>query len=114
MPNGNPNFEQEDLPLLQAFFAKISPVLDDFSKVHNLCIEKYPHDGPEWAFLFKHPIGGMGQIEVERSDENSILIRLSWCIDDYDTSVRFLKYPAPKQVGIEFTELRNALENALE
>jgi hypothetical protein len=36
MPNGNPYFEREELPLLESFFAKISPVLENFAKSHNL------------------------------------------------------------------------------
>jgi hypothetical protein len=96
------------------FFAKISPVLDDFESSHNLLIEKYPHDGPAWSFKFKHPVDGVGQIEVEKSGEDTILVRWSWWIDDYDTSTRFLKYPPPKKVGMEHGEVRNALEKALE
>lgn len=114
MPNGNPYFEREELPLLETFFAKISPVLEDFTKSHNLLIERYPHDGPAWFFMFKHPVAGMGQIEVEKSSQDAILVRWSWSIDDYDTSTRFLKYPPPKKIGMEHGEVRNALENALE
>jgi hypothetical protein len=113
MPNGNPRFEQEELPLLESFFARIASVLEDFAGSHNLLIEKYYHDGPAWSFKFKHPVAGIGQIEVEKSDKDSILLRGSWWIDDYDTSTRFMKYPSAKKIGVEHNELRNALENAL-
>ncbi|MHC4213515.1 MAG: hypothetical protein ACYSWP_09110 [Planctomycetota bacterium] len=114
MPNGNPNFEKEELPLLEAFFAKISSVLEDFSSSHNMQINKYYHEGPSWAFMFKHPVNGTGQIEVEKVNDNFVLIRKSWTIDDFDTSTRFLKYPPPSEnIGLDHIELHQALEEAL-
>lgn len=113
MPNGNPNFETEELPLLEMFFAKISSVLESFSDDHNLLIEKYYHDGPAWTFKFRHPVDGVGQIEVQKCDNDTVLIGYGWYIDDYDTSTRFLKYPSPKKIGLDHTDLRKALENSL-
>ena len=114
MPNAIPNFEREELPLLETFFAKIAPVLEDFARAHNLLIEKYPHDGPAWFFMFKYPVAGMGQIDVEKFGQDAILVRCSWGINDYDTSTRFLKYPPPKKVGIKHPEVRKAIEDALD
>lgn len=113
MPNGYPDFENNELPLLEAFFARISPVLETFAVEHNLLIEKYYHDGPVWTFKFKHPVDGMGQIEVEKVNDNNVLIRKSWSIDDYETSTRFLKYLHGNNIGLEHAELREALERAL-
>lgn len=113
MPNGNPNFEKEELPLLEAFFAKISSVLESFANNHNMLIVKYFHDGPSWSFQFKHPLDGSGQIEVEKTDDDSVLLRKSWSIDDYDISTRFLKYPPGKKMGLDHAELHQALEDAL-
>ena len=104
-----------DFVELESFFNTISVVLEDFATTYNLMIEKYPHHGPEWSFIFKHPIDGTGQIEVERVDDTSILIRKSWWIDDFDTSVRFMKYPPPSQkIGLNHNGLRQVLEDALE
>lgn len=114
MPNGNPNFETEELPLLEAFFARISPVLESFSNTHNLLVEKYYHEGPSWSFLFKHPLGGSGQIEVEKTEDDCILLRKSWSIDDYESSTRFLKYPPGNKMGLDHTELHQSLEDALQ
>lgn len=115
MPNGNPNFRNEELPSLEAFFAKISSVLESFANSHNMLIEKYYHEGPSWSFMFKHPIDGTSQIEVEKLDDNYVIIRQSWWIDDFDTSTRFMKYPPPgEKIGLDHTELCQALEYALE
>lgn len=113
MPNGSPNFHKEELPLLEAFFAKISPVLNSFALDHNLHVEKYYHEGPSWSFQFKNQKGGIGQIEVGKKDDDKITLLNCWWIDDYDTSTRFLKYPSGKELGLDHHELYQALENAL-
>ncbi len=114
MPNGNPNFEKEELPLLEAFFSRISSVLELFSNEHNLLIKKYYHEGPSWSFMFKHPIGGVGKIDVQKNDNDTVCVGYGWWIDDYDTSTRFMKYPPPSgKIGLDHIGLRQALEDAL-
>lgn len=114
MPNGTPNFEKEELPLLEAFFGKISSVLESFANSYHILIERYYHEGPSWSFMFKHPIDGTGQIEVEKVNDNFVLIRKSWWVDDFDTSTRFMKYPPPsKKIGLDHIELHQELEDAL-
>ncbi|MCE5186482.1 MAG: hypothetical protein LLF76_10190 [Planctomycetaceae bacterium] len=113
MPNGDPDFYQYKLPLLEAFFAKITPVLESFAETHNLKIEKYYHQGASWSLMFKHPEGGIGQIEVLKI-ENVVLICESWWIDDYDTSTRFFKYSPGNRTELAHTALRQALETALQ
>ena len=76
-------------------------------------IEKYPHHGPEWSFSFKHPLDGRGQIEVEKTEDDFVLIRKSWSIDDYDTSTRFLKYLPGQKSVLDHSDLHQALEKAL-
>lgn len=93
---GNVKWKKEFVEL-EAFFSRISEVLEDFAATHNLMIEKYPHHGPEWAFMFRHPNGGVGQIEVEKSGDDHVIVRLSWHIDDYDKLTRFLNYPQQKE-----------------
>ena len=114
MPNGSPNFEKEELPLLEAFFAKISSVLDSFANNHNMLITKYYHQGPSWNFQFKHPTDGVGKIDVQKSDNDTVYVGYGWWIDDYDTSTRFMKFIQGKNIGIDHGELRQVLEDALE
>jgi len=116
MPNGNPNFEKEELPFLEAFFSKISSVLESFSNEHNLLIEKYYHEGPSWNFQFKHPVDGVGKIQVQKNDNDTVCVGYVWWIDDYDTSTSFMKCTPPggEQIGLDHIELRQALEDALE
>ncbi len=99
---------------LEIFFNKISDVLEDFAATYNLLIEKYPHHGSSWTFRFKHPLEGSGQIEVEKTSDDSVLIRKSWSIDDYDTSTRFLKYITGESIGIDHSQLFKTLEDTLD
>ena len=110
--NGNVKWKKEFLEL-ETFFGKISETLEDFAATYNLMIEKYPHHGPEWAFRFRHPNGGVGQIEVEKSGHDHVIVRHSYHIDDYDKLTRFLKYPQGERCSLDNKTLRILLEKKL-
>ena len=113
MPNGHPKWKEKKLPKLKEFFSRIASVLEEFAQTHNLMIEKYYHQGPLWTFMFQHPKGGSGQIEVEKSGRDSVLIRCSWYIDDYDNNTRWLKYPSDEKCSLDHRVLREFLEESL-
>ncbi len=113
MPNGNPKWKEKELPKLERFFNRIATVLEEFAQIHNLMIERYYHEGPGWTFMFQHPKGGSGQIEIERSGQNAILIRCSWYIDDYDNNTRWLKYPPGQKCSLDHATLKAVLEESL-
>ena len=114
MPNGDPNWAKNELPQLEAFFCKISDILEEFAATHNLMIEKYYHQGQDWTFRFRHPKGGLGGLTVKKSDEvDSVWIGGFWWIDDYDKCTRSSKHTDMKRSSIREKELRAFLVRML-
>ena len=85
MPNGNPDFNVKEL---ERFFSALAAVLEGFAQRHNLRLEKYYHQAPSWGFLFRHPSGGVGKIEVQRVSEATVCILSDWWYDDFDAATR--------------------------
>jgi len=112
MPNGDPDFGLKQKPELERFFGVIGTVLEEFAQRHNLRIEKYYHQSPSWSFLFRHPKGGIGQIEVQRASEATISIVSDWWYDDYDAATRFIRSASVGPVPLN-SELASGLEKAL-
>lgn len=110
MPNGDPNWGKKELPKLRAFFHKISKVLKDFAHTHNLKIDKYYHQGSDWAFLFRHPEGGVGKIQVQKCGDDHIMVYPMWWLDDYDANRRDSKHTEGEKCSLDHTALRTLLE----
>jgi hypothetical protein len=116
MPNGHPDFDVKERKELDRFFSALAPALEGFAQRHNLRLQKYYHQAPSWDFLFRHPSGGVGQIEVQRASEATISIVSDWWYDDYDAATRFIKSTTlgPMPVNSEVTiKLENALSEVL-
>ena len=110
MPNGDPNWMKDEYPKLEEFFRKIASVITCFAKLHNLKINKYYHQFPSWDLQFRHPIGGIGQIEIGRADENNLDVFICWWKDNFEKNLRYSKN-GEKQI-ITVGELsKNFLEN---
>ena len=90
MPNGSPNFHEEELPALESFFSTIAGDLNEFASRHNLSLEKYWHQFPSWRFNFRHPKGGVASIEVMKEGD-SVRIYSYWWLDNYDEFTRYEK-----------------------
>ena len=90
MPNGN-DWTKAQWEAVEAFFARVGPVLSRFASAYELKIEKYYHDAPSWSLLFRHTSGGVAKIDVERTSDEHIRIWSHWWIDKYETGTRFLK-----------------------
>lgn len=102
MPNGDPDWAKNELPKLEAFFSKISKVLEDFASTYNLMIDKYYHQGRDWTFRFRHPKGGVGGITVKKSSEEQyVWIGAAWSLDDYDKCTRSIKHTKMEKCSIE-------------
>jgi len=110
MPNGDPDWGTKEHPMLEAFFGKISDVLEEFADDHNLLIEKYFHQGNSWSFLFRHPKGGIGKIQVQKCKEDQVKIYPIWWIDYYEENRRDSKHPNGSKVSLERDELRKELD----
>ncbi len=112
MPNGG-YYTKEEWQKIEAFFESISQTLNKFAQEHNLHIEKYYHEGQDWTFQFSHPLGGVGQIQVMKREGDLLCLGHHWYKDDYDALTRYSKHEIWKNIPIDQTELKAALEKAL-
>src|SRR5439155_15236553 len=109
MPNGNPDFNVKELG---RFFSALAAVLEGFAQRHNLRLEKYYHQAPSWGFLFRHPSGGVGKIEVQRVSEATVCILSYWWYDDFDAATRFIRSASVEPMPVN-SEIAGELEHAL-
>ena len=114
MPNGNPHFNEEELPALEEFFSTIGGVLTRFADDFKLTVERYWHQFPSWRFTFKHPEGGLACIEVMKSGESEIEIYCYWWIDDFDQHTRYSRTVHSYSYQLEGLELYDLLKDRLE
>ncbi|QQS42316.1 MAG: hypothetical protein IPM63_05065 [Acidobacteriota bacterium] len=63
----------------------------EFARRHDLAIAKYLKDTPSWHFVFIHPQGGQGRIDVTRVDDDGIEVSAVWHRDDYDEGTRSVR-----------------------
>jgi len=113
MPNGDPNWRKTELPELKAFFRKVSKVLKSFARTYNLKITKYYHQFPSWDFNFRHPKGGVGQIEVHKCGDDAVEVFASWWIDYHDTSRRDSKHTEGRKCSLDGLALCTLLTEVL-
>ena len=113
MPNGDPNWGVKEFPKLEMFFSKISDILEFFADTHNLMIDKYYHQGPDWTFRFRHPEGGVCSLFVIKEGEDYVKVAVAWHMDDYDKLVRYTKHAEPKKYSLEKPILLAALNEML-
>ena len=93
-----------------AFFSRISDVLKEFADSHNITINKYYHNGPNWAFLFRHPEGGLGQIVIDKGDEQ-VTVYPVWSVRDYEKRIRGIKSGDVRKFSLDHQKLREGLED---
>jgi hypothetical protein len=113
MPNGNPNFETEDLPDFEAFFRPLEPTLERFAATHNLTIERYHRHLPAWTFRFRHPLGGEAYVEVYREADAAIRIHEAWWQDDYEVGTRSATRSSSEPIRLGSVDLYSTLTAAL-
>ncbi len=110
MPNGDPNFDVEDMEL---FFAPIADAVHEFAKRRNLLVDKYYHDSWVWSLRFNHPKGGQASMQLRRDDVNHLLLSSVWYYDDYERFTRYLDSRQEHEVPCEPVALGYALETEL-
>ena len=113
MPNGY-GWTKEAFAALEAFFARLEPLLTQFAAARNLAVQRYYHDAPSWDFLFRHPQGGVGKVELWRVNENAVRIERVWWKDDYDDGVRYLRTESEPPTAVAAEEIGLALSRALD
>ena len=97
----------------QFFNGKLNWV-EYFALEHDLFVEKYYHEFPEWSLRFKIPKGGTGQIELVYTGEiDEIEILSSWCIDEYKEFTRYLKWGKKRIVPSSKEELKDEIMNEI-
>ncbi|MBN2019083.1 MAG: hypothetical protein JW749_02525 [Sedimentisphaerales bacterium] len=104
---------EQEHPVLEAFFEKISSAIYSFSQKHNLLIDKYYHQLPNWSLRFKHPQGGVGNITIQKSGD-CLWIGVSWWIDDYDLNTRHTKAAEIGECDLDVNLLYKKLKECLE
>ncbi len=106
-------FQEKVSPDVEAFFAQIADVLNDFGSSHNLLLERYYHEAPSWRFNFRHPEGGVASIDVMKKSNDSLKIYDHWWIDDFDKFARFLRTEETPEYKIDSVNLAETLEEHL-
>ncbi|HKW63394.1 MAG TPA: hypothetical protein VJN89_12675 [Candidatus Acidoferrum sp.] len=113
MPIGDYSLPHDDWERIRAFFERLSPILVQFAKDHNIAIDRYYHDAPMWAFRFRHPKGGGASIDVHRVSDHTIRVNKVWYLDVYETFTRHIKSEDSGELPLEQTELVEILEVCL-
>jgi hypothetical protein len=90
-----------------------APSLEGFARSHNLYIDKYYYDGPQWSFCFEHPRGGQAKIDLTIDDSGVITVETGWWVDSYKEFTRSLKYGAKVELAPDSDAIAKALGNAL-
>jgi hypothetical protein len=111
MPNGHLlKSEKEEL---DGFFAPIANVLEDFAVQHNLKLERYYHGTPSWDFIFRHPKGGVGKMDMFRKGDDKVQPFFAWWLDDYDTLQRHTKVCTEPELAMDPAAIATSLEHGL-
>jgi hypothetical protein len=113
VPNGTPDFGEKDLPLLEAFFARLSGALTRFAEAHTLTTEKYWHQCPSWRFTFRHPKGGLACLEVMKEGDEEVVIYSYWWIDDVEKARRNSCRAQSERLTLDEIQIHRRIEETL-
>ena len=113
MPNGDPSLSLADWTKIKIFFERLSPILLAFTTAHDVAIDKYYHDSPSWAFRFRHPKGGVGNLEVKRVSESTVRVNKFWYIDEYEKFTHYIRREEGSEQPLAKIDLGEVLEENL-
>jgi len=113
MPNGNPRWHETELPQIEAFFAPLADEIQRFAKSHNLKIDRYYHQWPDWSLRFTHPAGGDATTDIRRMSGKSFVLCQLWWIDDYDAATRSTRRGESPEYLVDEASLGDLLRHAL-
>ena len=91
-------------------YAPIVPVLEQFAKDRGLLIERFRHGGPSWDFLFRHPKGGGGKIQVLPAHVEGYTLVALWEVHDLPARKRMWKRSELKQAPPDPQAVREQLD----
>ena len=111
MSNGGRTFDRAEL---ERFFAPIAATIERFVARRNLELIKYSHHRPNWELVFRHPIGGFGQIRLSKSAVNTLEISADVWIDLYDIFTRRLRRLERVQAPMDDASLTERMEATLD
>jgi hypothetical protein len=79
-------------PSVAAWFQPYEKSFVQFAEKYNVAVAEFLKDVPAWHFVFRHPCGGQGRIDMFRKDASSFSLQAHWHRDDYDAGTRSLKW----------------------
>lgn len=106
-------------PRARSAFMRLRSDLDRFATSHGLVAEQYRHGFAMWRFLFQHPKGGGGVLQLaittaKGADEPAGTINQFWWIDDEERLERSsAKFEPRRQIRTDPASITGALEHAL-
>ena len=110
MPNGDPNFDPDEL---ERYFAPIASAIEAFARRRNLLIDKYYHDAPAWFLRFRHPQEGDASISVVRDSDHQVTMFSTWHIDDNERRVRTIYWRGPRHLARDSRVISEGLAEEL-
>ena len=112
MPNGH-EWSVEETRRIKGFFARLEGDLEAFAAARNLSIDCCYHDSPSWGFLFRHPLGGIGKIDLACVDDQAGVVHLHWWRDSYEEGVRYLRSESWPPQAVSGEDVSRILSDAL-
>jgi len=90
---------------IERFFAEFADVIINFSKEHNLLIDKFPNNSVTLYLKFAHPKGGEGFISLAKGLCNTVGVWGHWYLEDTNEDRRYIKKTAPVFVPFSLKEV---------
>lgn len=115
MPNGHANEPGYQVLIAgyEEFFSPFKEVVLAFANRHNLLLDKYYHDAPDWSLCFLHPANGHAKISLSRTSESEIHISGLWWIDHYDSFTRYIRTSKSVTLNRLDSGVRQVMEDCL-
>jgi hypothetical protein len=104
------------LAVVKAAFERLAPDLGRFAERHSLHIERYKRGFSMWAFLFRHPKGGVASLQLSinlarDTDDLRATVLAHWWVDIADEQRRLAaEFPAIRLETLEAAEVLESLE----
>src|SRR5690348_4236320 len=73
------------------FFNMLEPSLASFAERRSLFVRKWLHNHPMWAFFFRHPLSGIGSLQLSICRQGETFVAAlagGWYVDDQESLQR--------------------------
>jgi hypothetical protein len=104
---------QDEPRPVDARFAPFVIELEAFAASHNLLVQKYYHNDPQWSFCFEHPLGGQAKLDLRIDEQGAVVLQTVWWVDNYKQFTRSLRWGKQETVAAKGGEIVGALKSAL-